>query len=159
MILFLSSLLQRRSQLRISARLSGCVTSFVILSKQTRTPGYLVICFFDLWLTWRELEVRKSLITLRSHSGTWDFLSPLKYRLMTITERNVDSVISIMFRQKYAPEEQHTVWISLFLQKLNVMCRRTSGVAPKEDRLLCRLLRVRSKRIWCELWMNVERLT
>ena len=25
---------------------------------------------------------------------------------MTITERNVDNVISIMFRQKYAPERQ-----------------------------------------------------
>ncbi len=43
-------------------------------------------------------------LTLRSHFGTLLFLSPRKYRLMTMTDRNVDNVMRIMLRQKYAPE-------------------------------------------------------
>ena len=42
--------------------------------------------------------------TLFSHLGTLLFLSPRTYKLMTMTERNVDRVMRIMLRQKYAPE-------------------------------------------------------
>ena len=40
-----------------------------------------------------------SLLTLFSHLGTVFFLSPRKYKLMTITDRKVDKVISTMFKQ------------------------------------------------------------
>ena len=51
-------------------------------------------------------------LTLRNHLGTLLFLSPRKYKLMTMTDRNVDNVMSIMFKQKYAPERK--VYITQF---------------------------------------------
>ena len=49
--------------------------------------------------------------TLRNQMGTFDFLSPLKYKLMTITDRKVDRVISIMLRQKYAPRIRSNIFL------------------------------------------------
>ena len=39
------------------------------------------------------------ILTFLSQGGTLFFLSPRKYKLITITDKNVDSVIIIMFRQ------------------------------------------------------------
>ena len=52
-------------------------------------------------------NARNSLAPTRfNHFGTRFFLSPLKYRLITITDKNVDKVIRIIFKQKYAPENK-----------------------------------------------------
>ncbi len=49
-------------------------------------------------------------LTRFSHLGTLFFLSPLKYKLITITDKNVDSVMRIMLRQKYAPKRKKKHW-------------------------------------------------
>ena len=47
--------------------------------------------------------------TRLSHAGTLLFLSPRKYKLITMTDKNVDNVMSIIFKQKYAPKITKTI--------------------------------------------------
>jgi len=46
--------------------------------------------------------------TRRSQSGTWLRRSPRMYKFRTMIDRNVDSVMMIMLRQKYAPVHNMT---------------------------------------------------